>query len=155
MNLYPTTEGTLIKLAPSLLSSIFTAMYLKRMSIVTVQETNFMVKDKHSKPPTEACNDYKQVCDIGSCLVEKADGGGAHQQRRRRTKLGRLFSWMQFSIIRLNMYNYSLCMYMYVQQSRVEIEHFSAAYFDRITAFKALQRRTSVKGRVHIRWVNS
>ena len=37
-----------------------------------------MVKDKHSKPPTEACNDYKQVCDIGSCLVEKADGGGAH-----------------------------------------------------------------------------
>ena len=35
------------------------------------------------------------------------------------------------------MYNYSLCMYMYVWQSRVEIEHYSVVYFDRITAFEA------------------
>ena len=66
MNLYPTTEGTLIKLVLFLLWS------------------TFAVKDKHNKPPTEACNDYKQVCDIGSCLVGKqmvgvltsGEGGG-------------------------------------------------------------------------------
>jgi len=40
-------------------------------------------------------------------------------------------------------------------QSRVEIEHYSVAYFDRIAAFEALYRRTSVKGGAHTRWVNS
>ena len=33
-----------------------------------------------------------------------------------------------------------------MRQSWVEIEHYSVVYFDRITAFKALQHRTSVKG---------
>ena len=36
-------------------------------------------------------------------------------------------------------------------QSRVEIEHYSIAYFDRVAAFEALQRSTSVKGRAHMR----
>ena len=94
------------------------------------------MKDKHSKPPTEACNNYKQVRDNWFMFGRKADGGGAYKWRRRRTKLGRLFSWMQFSIIRLKMYNYSLC--VYVWQSRAEIEDYSVAYFDLITAFKAL-----------------
>ena len=31
-------------------------------------------------------------------------------------------------------------------QSQVEIEHYSVVYFDRIAAFEALLRRTSVKG---------
>ena len=39
-------------------------------------------------------------------------------------------------------------------QSRVEIEHYSIAYVDRIAAFEALLRRTSVKGGVHTRSVN-
>ena len=39
-------------------------------------------------------------------------------------------------------------------QSRVEIEHYSIAYFERIAAFEALYRRTSVKGGAHIRCVN-
>ena len=39
-------------------------------------------------------------------------------------------------------------------QSRVEIEHYSAAYFDRVTAFKALQRSTSVKGGAHTHYVD-
>ena len=34
-------------------------------------------------------------------------------------------------------------------QSRVEIEGYSVAYFDRIAAFKAPSRWTSVKGRAH------
>ena len=40
-----------------------------------------------------------------------------------------------------------------VWQSWVEIEHYSIAYFDHITAFKALQHGTSVKGGAHTRWV--
>ena len=39
-------------------------------------------------------------------------------------------------------------------QSQVEIEHYSIAYFDRATAFKALQHRTSVKGRAHTHYVD-
>ena len=39
-------------------------------------------------------------------------------------------------------------------QSRVEIEHYSVAYFDRIAAFEALLRRTSVKGGAHTCCVN-
>ena len=39
-------------------------------------------------------------------------------------------------------------------QSRVEIEHYSVAYFDRIAAFAALQCRTSVNGMAHTRCVN-
>ena len=31
-------------------------------------------------------------------------------------------------------------------QSRVEIEHYSIAYFNRVTAFEALYRSTSIKG---------
>ena len=34
-------------------------------------------------------------------------------------------------------------------QSRVEIEHYSDAYFDCVTAFEALQRSTSIKGGTH------
>ena len=39
-------------------------------------------------------------------------------------------------------------------QSRVEIEHYSVAYFASITAFEALLRETSPKGRTHICFVN-
>ena len=39
-----------------------------------------------------------------------------------------------------------------VWQSRVEIEGYSVAYFDRIDAFGAPYRRTSVKGRAHMRF---
>ena len=39
-------------------------------------------------------------------------------------------------------------------QSRVEIKHYSIAYFDRIAGFEALYRRTSVKGGAHMRCVN-
>ena len=39
-------------------------------------------------------------------------------------------------------------------QSRVEIEHYSVAYFARIAAFKAFQRGTFVKGGAHMRYVN-
>ena len=35
-------------------------------------------------------------------------------------------------------YPIALCMYLYMWQSRVEIEHYSVAYFDRIAAFEAL-----------------
>ena len=35
-------------------------------------------------------------------------------------------------------------------QSRVEIEHYSVAYFDRVTAFKVLSHKTSVKGMAHM-----
>ena len=34
-------------------------------------------------------------------------------------------------------------------QSQVKIEHYSVAYFDLVTTFKALQRSNSVKGRAH------
>ena len=50
--------------------------------------------------------------------------------------------------------NIHLHMYTYMWQSRVEIEHYSVACFDRIAAFEALQRRTSVKGRAHTHCVN-
>ena len=39
---------------------------------------------------------------------------------------------------------------VHVCQSRVEIEHYSVVYFNRIIVFKALQRKTSVKGRAHM-----
>ena len=39
-------------------------------------------------------------------------------------------------------------------QSRVEIEHYSVAYFDRITVFEVLNCRTSIKGGAHICCVN-
>ena len=39
-------------------------------------------------------------------------------------------------------------------QCCVEIKQYSVAYFDRITAFEALWRRTSVKGGAHMHWVN-
>ena len=35
-------------------------------------------------------------------------------------------------------------------QSRVEIEHYSVAYFDRITAFEVLKCRTFIKGGAHM-----
>ena len=44
---------------------------------------------------------------------------------------------------------------IYLWQSRVEIEGYSIAYFDRIAAFKALYRQTSVKGRARMRFVDS
>ena len=40
-------------------------------------------------------------------------------------------------------------------QSRVEIEGYSIAYFDRIAASKAPYRCTSVKGEAHMRFVDS
>ena len=36
-------------------------------------------------------------------------------------------------------------------QSRVEIEHYSVTYFDRVTVLEALKRSTSVKGGAHTR----
>ena len=39
-------------------------------------------------------------------------------------------------------------------QSRVEIKGYSVAYFDRIAAFKAPYRSTSVKGGAHMRSVD-
>ena len=42
----------------------------------------------------------------------------------------------------------------YVAVLRVEIEHYSIAYFDRVIVFKALQRRTSVKGGAHTHYVD-
>ena len=44
-----------------------------------------------------------------------------------------------------------ICMW----QSRVEIEGYSVAYFDRIVAFEAPYRRTSVKGGAHMHFVDS
>ena len=59
------------------------------------------------------------------------------------------------------MYNtYSLYTHTHAQhvmqlwQSWVEIEHYSVAYFDHITAFVALLRGTSVKGGTHMHCVN-
>ena len=43
----------------------------------------------------------------------------------------------------------------YVWQSRVEIEHYSVAYFACIAVFETLQHVTSIKGGAHMRWVNS
>ena len=40
-------------------------------------------------------------------------------------------------------------------QSRVEIEGYSVAYFDRIAAFEAPYCWTSVKGEAHMRFVDS
>ena len=39
-------------------------------------------------------------------------------------------------------------------QSRVGIEQYSVAYFERITVFEVLYRRTSVRGGAHTRCVN-
>ena len=43
----------------------------------------------------------------------------------------------------------------YMWQSRVEIEGYSVAYFDRIVAFEAPYRSTFVKGGAHMRFVDS
>ena len=43
--------------------------------------------------------------------------------------------------------------FIHVWQSRVENEHYSVAYFDRIRVFKAPYLRTSVKGGAHMRYV--
>ena len=43
---------------------------------------------------------------------------------------------------------------IHMWQSRVEIEHYSVAYFARIAAFEALLRGTSVKGGIHTHCVN-
>ena len=39
-------------------------------------------------------------------------------------------------------------------QSRVEIEHYSVTYFDRITTFEVLYRSTSVKGGAHTHYAD-
>ena len=39
-------------------------------------------------------------------------------------------------------------------QSQVEIEHYFVVYFDRITAFEVLYRRTSIKGGADMHCVN-
>ena len=41
-------------------------------------------------------------------------------------------------------------MSIHMWQSQVEIEHYSVAYFNRVTVFETLQRSTSVKGRPHM-----
>ena len=43
---------------------------------------------------------------------------------------------------------------MQMWQPRVEIEHYSVAYFDCITAFEALKCSTSIKGRAHTHYVD-
>ena len=45
--------------------------------------------------------------------------------------------------------------HIHMWQSRVEIEGYSVAYFDRIAAFKAPYRWTSIKGGAHMRFVDS
>ena len=40
-------------------------------------------------------------------------------------------------------------------QSRIEIEYYSIAYFERITEFDALQRWASAKGGTHMCYVNA
>ena len=42
-------------------------------------------------------------------------------------------------------------LHTYMWQSWVETEHYSVAYFNHITAFKALEHRTFVKGGAHMR----
>ena len=44
--------------------------------------------------------------------------------------------------------------YMYMWQSRVEIEHYSVAYFDCITVFEVLYRSTSIKDGAHTHYVD-
>ena len=39
-------------------------------------------------------------------------------------------------------------------QSQVEIEHYSVAYFNRVTMFKVLLCTTSVKGGAHMRYID-
>ena len=43
---------------------------------------------------------------------------------------------------------------MYMWQSRVEIEHYSVAYFDCITVFEVLYRSTSIKDGAHTHYVD-
>ena len=50
--------------------------------------------------------------------------------------------------------NGGIFIYMYMWQSRVEIEAYSVAYFDRIAAFEAQNRWTSVKGGAHMHYVD-
>ena len=45
-------------------------------------------------------------------------------------------------------YVYSLIV-LHMQQSWVEIEHYSVTYFNRVTTFEALQCRTSIEGGAH------
>ena len=53
----------------------------------------------------------------------------------------------KYLVTKQHMYMNTTCMW----QSRVEIEHYSVMYFDRVAAFKALQHRTSIKGGAHTR----
>ena len=39
-------------------------------------------------------------------------------------------------------------------QSQVEVEHYSTAYFDRITTFKVVYCSTSIKGGAHMHYVD-
>ena len=43
---------------------------------------------------------------------------------------------------------------MYVWQSRVEIKHYSVAYFDHVTILQVLKHRTLVKGKARMWCVN-
>ena len=45
--------------------------------------------------------------------------------------------------------------YIYMWQSRIEIEYYSVAYFERITEFDALWRWASAKSRTHTRYINA
>ena len=42
---------------------------------------------------------------------------------------------------------------VHVWQFRVEVEYYSIAYFNRVTALKVLYLRISVKGRAHMRCI--
>ena len=44
---------------------------------------------------------------------------------------------------------------MRMRQSRVEIEHYSVAHFDRITAFEVLYLSISITGGAHTHCVNT
>ena len=46
-------------------------------------------------------------------------------------------------------------MHVHVWQSRVEVEGYSVAYFDRIAVFEVTYRWTSIKGGAHMHFVDS
>ena len=55
-------------------------------------------------------------------------------------------------MLEIEIFDITVLTFCYVWQSRVEIEGYSVAYFDRIDAFGVPYRRTSVKGRAHTRF---
>ena len=54
-------------------------------------------------------------------------------------------------MLEMEIFDITVLTFCYVWQSRVEIEGYSVAYFNRIDAFGAPYHRTSVKARAHMR----